>query len=236
MNAIVSLTRGYKKLEQYDTLIERNRAIREHILSKWQYPVILFHEGNIPKDHQDHIKIHSAMDIEFIDISSTWQGGYEGMCRFQMLDLWEWCKDYEYIMRIDEDCIITECSVNPFEIGENVYSTPIYWGESHSETNATLPQFIEELTGFPSDKFYNNKFPYTNIGVAKVKFFNGFLLDKLTTIANTPLQRANRWGDLPVLGSLLNCYAYGRVSMMQGLTYKHLSHGFTISNNERVDV
>lgn len=231
--AISALTRGYKSLEGYKTLIQRNKAIKKFINLNNNIPLVLFHEGNIIKDHQDFIIDQSlGQKIEFVDISKSWFGGYEGMCRFNILELWEYLKEYDAVLRVDEDSIISKCPIDPFSlIGNNVFLKTVYWGESHSETNATFPQFLESLTGAKKEDFYNNKFPYTNLCLVLPSFWNepsmNLLLQKIGT---SPLQKINRWGDLPVLGSLLNIYASGRVGTLTGLEYTHLSHGFFIKS------
>lgn len=230
-NAIIALTRGYVSRNRYDTLLKRNECIYKVFGAK--YPVILFHEGNINEMHQNYIKMQTpALNIIFTDISSVWKGGYEGMCRFNSLDVFEFCKEYDYVLRIDEDCHIEQLNGDPFEsVGDNVYLKSLYWGESHSETNATLPQAIEKLTGVSREEFYNNKFPYTNIGLSKVSFWlSEPVKSVLTEISTCKEQRDNRWGDLPIHGSLLNIYAKGMVGTIQGLVYNHLSHGFKLNS------
>jgi hypothetical protein len=229
-NAIVCLTRGYQSLDQYNQLIRRNISILNRVYDK--HPLIFFHEGNITSDHQEYIRSHTpSLNITFIDISHCWAGGYEGMCRFNMVDLWDECEKLglDYILRIDEDCEIYQMPNDPFEIirGNDILRS-CYFDESHSETNATLPQVIEQLTGKNRSEFYNTKFLYTNVYLSSVKFWNRpEVMDILSQIAFHPLQRSMRWGDLPVLGSLANIYA--KVGVIDGLVYRHLSHDMTIS-------
>lgn len=231
-NAIVCLTRGYHNLKAYDSLIERNKSILNFIGDK--YPLIIFHEGNIPNDHQQYIKSQTPqLHFTFVDISEVWVGGYEAMCRFQAFDVWNYCREFDYIMRIDEDCIILKCEHDPFDlIAKNVYLRSVYFAESHSETNATLPQRIEELTGAKKEDFYNDKFVYTNVSVSSVQFWlEPKMNELLKTISCSNEQLENRWGDLPVLGSLLNIFAVGRVGYIKGLSYRHLSHNNVINCN-----
>jgi hypothetical protein len=229
-NAIVCLTRGYPHSIGYDQLIKRNDAIYKIFGNK--YDVVIFHEGNINERHQRYIKASTPLNFIFKDISKIWSGGYEGMCRFQSVQLFEQCKEYDYIMRIDEDCVLERLDVDPFEnMGDNVYAYSVYWGESHSETNATLPGAISKLTKVPVEEFYNNKFPYTNVGVAKVSFFTTDpMYSILYILANSQSQRTNRWGDLPLHGSLLQIYAKDKVMQIKGLIYHHGTHNVTISN------
>lgn len=223
-NAIVCLTRGYQDINKYDTLITRNGLIKTFFGDK--YPVLIFHEGNISKHQQQGISKRSHMELKFIDISSVWTGGYEGMCRFYAYDIWEQCKDYDYILRIDEDCHLKMVSQDPFEnIEDNVYLKSCFFAESHTETNATLPEAIEKLTGASRERFYNDRFVYTNVGLSSVKFWRtGYVAEVLYMLATSPAQRINRWGDLPLLGSLLNIYAPDQIGTLTGMSYSHLSH------------
>lgn len=232
-NAIVALVRGYDTLGGYQMLIERNAAIKHFINQDNQYPLVLFHEGNIKPEDKKYVEDFSGgQTIKWVDISPVWQGGYEAMCQFQTFHLWNYCREYDLVMRIDEDCIIRACETDPFEqMGSNVYLKTVYWAESHSETNATLPEKIREHTGANPEEFYNHKFPYTNVSVARVSFFTERRMnDLLYLIAMCPDQRKYRWGDLPVLGSLLNIFAKGRVGTTEGLVYGHISHNNVITS------
>ena len=125
-NAIVSLIRGYTDPSSYDKLITRNLLLKENVTSKFQIniPYVFFHEGNISVDHQQYIKHESQYDnMYFIDISKTWNKdvrGYIAMCMFHSYDIWDYCKDFDYIMRVDDDCHIQECNQDPFSKIEQI--------------------------------------------------------------------------------------------------------------------
>ena len=232
-NAIVCLTRGYFDLQSYKTLINRNKKIYEHIIKKFNinYPLLIFHEGNILLDHQQYIINQSGnLNIEFIDLSSIWTGGYEAMCRFYTYDIWNYTAKYDSILRIDEDCFLTKVNINPFSyLDNNVCLKAASWAESHEPTNSTLPFFIQKITNVSINKFYIHQFPYTNVFLSKVSFWLDPKINNiLKQIALNPLQRQCRWGDLPVLGSLLNIYAPDKVKNFLEFEYDHLSHNNTI--------
>jgi hypothetical protein len=214
-------------------LIRRNQLIQEHINKKVSntYPLVIFHEGNITPDARKYITDKSRDQIvRFVDVSGHFSGGYEGMCQFNTLWLWHYCKEYDIIMRVDDDCHITRCDTDPFgQVGEHSFVKSADSAEAHSETNATLPEFVEKLTGANRESFYNDKYPYTNVLLAKPSFFlNDRIWFLLTSIATDPMQRANRWGDLPVLGCLLNIYAEGKIGYLNEFEYEHLSHSIKI--------
>lgn len=225
--AIVCLSKGYSSLNEYDELISRNISILKYIGK--EYSIIIFNEGNIPFEHKEYIlKSTPELSIEFIDISKDWilKYPYSSMCRFFSYHVWNYCKEYEYVMRIDTDCEIIEAN-NIFSNLEkqNVYYKTITWPweESHEMTNQTLPNFIESITGSSKNSFYHT-FPYTNVYLSKVSFWlDKEINDLLKKVCLSEDQLIYRWGDLPILGSFLNIFSNNKVGTLS-LKYKHKSH------------
>ena len=65
-NAIVVLTKGYKKLKFYHKLITRNISIYNHIFIQHkinfnEYDIIIFHEGNITNEQQIYIQSYKRL-------------------------------------------------------------------------------------------------------------------------------------------------------------------------------
>jgi len=230
-NVIVCLSKGYSSHHGYDELIKRNVLINEYIGNK--YPLLVFNEGNIPPEHQEYIKNYTpSLDISFRDISAVWDTRYPypSMCKFFAYDVWEYCKDYDNVLRIDTDCHIFKCLEDPFSLLKDyVFLKSVDWAEDHHPTNSTLPFFISKLVGLDPAEFYNHKFPYTNVYLSRVSFWREKEIhDKLQSICTSSLSKTNRWGDLPILGSLLNIYAKDKVGALTGLSYYHGSHQATI--------
>lgn len=70
--AIVGLVRGYENKKMYDSLIRRNKILEENNRKDIDY--IIFHQGNIPFDHQYHIFIHTPkLLLQFVNISDVWK-------------------------------------------------------------------------------------------------------------------------------------------------------------------
>lgn len=69
-NCIYALTRGYKNLDDYKILIDRNISIEKNLSSYLDENVdyILFHEGNILDDHQKYIESFTNIPFKFINI------------------------------------------------------------------------------------------------------------------------------------------------------------------------
>jgi hypothetical protein len=135
-NAIVALTRGYTDLSRYDVLIKRNISIYEKIsVINNNFDVILFHEGNITDEQQNYIQSKTPLlPLKFFNVkevgtknafnnslnivnnelcpptqlSLSFSLGYKHMCHFWSIDFLQYLKNYKYIMRLDEDCIVTK--------------------------------------------------------------------------------------------------------------------------------
>jgi len=248
--AVVALTRGYPNDQsQYQTLIKRNASIHKSINQHRNNTadIILFHEGNISDLDQHYIKSNSQDEIKFVNVGkyfdeselvlegdSKFNFGYRIMCRFNMYYIWDEVKEYDYILRVDEDIEISNFDPFIFEIMEEKkikYLTGRFTKETHMLTNKTLPNFLIENTNLNVNKVYNHRNPYTNFYASSVKFWNNddvkFLLKK---IALSDQQIINRWGDHTVQGILLN-HKNTKINLFPKLIYKHISHDLVIKNN-----
>ena len=93
--AIVVLTRGYSNVNRYNQLIERNKILENTISLDTDY--IIFHEGNIPVEHQTYISNKTpCLDLQFINVEKDFKKinthidprtrgfslGYRNMCNF----------------------------------------------------------------------------------------------------------------------------------------------------------
>ena len=75
-NCIYVLTRGYQKIEDYKTLIERNKSIEQNFpgLSDDNIDYIIFHEGNISEEHQKYIQNNTTIPLKFINVKLSYPG------------------------------------------------------------------------------------------------------------------------------------------------------------------
>ena len=248
--AVVALVRGYKELDKYDDLLRRNSGIFKHINSKLAYPLklILFHEGNISTDHQNYILSNSPEDIEFINVSSEFsfnknivknaidserfKEGYRMMCRFNFYGIWNYVKDFDYIIRVDEDVVITKFDMKNLDKildKKIVFSTLSLSKETHEPTNDTLPDYLMNTFSSKDKRFYNHKFPYTNFYISRVDFWNNSTVQQQLKSLVTEDQFVYRWGDLPIIGSFLNFYNR-KINILNNCSYIHTSHNVTIKN------
>uniref|UniRef100_A0A6C0CPK0 Nucleotide-diphospho-sugar transferase domain-containing protein n=1 Tax=viral metagenome TaxID=1070528 RepID=A0A6C0CPK0_9ZZZZ len=71
-NCVYALTRGYTNTSRYESLLKRNKYIEENVVcGDYHVDHILFHEGNITKEHQDYIQSDTSLKLTFIDIKTT---------------------------------------------------------------------------------------------------------------------------------------------------------------------
>lgn len=174
--AITVLTRGYGNVLQYNSLIRRNILIYENIISKsnFDFDMVIFHEGNIPEDHQLYISENSKQTLIFINVkeyankeafddnknivnndlcppnslSSHFPLGYKHMCHFWSIDFLEYLKDYKFIIRIDEDCFIDKFDINilnDMNEKEIHFVSPEFQGQDDSRVIVGLERLLNEF-------------------------------------------------------------------------------------------
>ena len=256
-SAIVCLTRGYADLRRYSQLIERNRSVYEIINRRrtHQYPLIIWHEGNIPAEHRSYILAQELnADVRFVDISAvfrlpagltkrdlmeTWSVGYRLMCRFHAYYVWHYAEQFDSVMRLDEDCSLISVTFDPIEslcAAGGQFAAAAFVSESHDLTNQTLAPWATRYaaTVFPRTRTarpYNQVFPYTNLYVTHTAFWRQPEVQRFLYAAISERDFiCLRWGDLPVLGVALNMFATpDRVYRIPHIRYRHASHNLTLA-------
>uniref|UniRef100_A0A6C0JJR3 Glycosyltransferase n=1 Tax=viral metagenome TaxID=1070528 RepID=A0A6C0JJR3_9ZZZZ len=253
MNCIAVLTRGYNNYNEYSMLIKRNKHIEIHLNNK-STDVLIFHEGNISNEHQIKISNETPLlNIKFINISgkafkpeksnivfdaNTRMFGlsYRHMCSFWFVDFWEFVKDYEYLLRIDEDCFI-DCSIDDIFlklVSGNLFVVGTYSHDEHFVTRGLNDFSIQFMNHYSINvNGENYKFnrrdpsgPYTNLFGISLKIRNNDLFRKYVKevdISNKIYER--RWGDLPLWGEVID-YIFGKDTLLidKTIKYYHDSH------------
>lgn len=244
--AIFCLTRGYPHQNMYARLISRNISIRQLIGTL--HDIVLFHEGNISHEHQKFIEaLTPELNFKWVEVNFSFPTdvplpyetirtfrdgscypGYHVMCEFNTCDVWDYLKDYDIVLRIDEDCILeSEKWGNVFECvsPEVPYRTPMFDVETHELTNQTLPVWLGE-----DAKFYDRTMPYTNVFVTRMDIWKRE--DVRAWIEHVHESRGcikYRWGDAPLHGVILKKFGICH-GTMNGYNYYHGSHDLHVAN------
>jgi len=212
--AIAILTRGYEELERYKALLNRNKTIEENVNESYDY--LVFHEGNITKDQQKYIQSNTNLPLEFIDIprflsrdhavfqpTAPWGWNYRHMCNFWFSGFLDYVKDYDQLLRIDEDCTIYSNLDQVFDSLNNKVCSYARWVDDDWFNVFGLDDFCKKFSNKPRKEIGG---PYTNL-VA-------WDLNKVreNTIVNDFIQAVNesngiyvyRWGDHMLWGEALH--------------------------------
>ncbi len=244
--AVAVLTRGYESIFEYDKLIKRNECVSNNLENKNEFDILIFHEGNISTEHQELIKGYTTeLNISFIDVHEKGmafrkskettevypptQGigmGYRHMCSFWFVDFWHYTQDYDYIMRIDEDCEI-ECSID--NIFYNLPDYSVMYGTCFDDAEWVthgLNKFTLDFLG--DDRKSKNPYgPYTN-GMAfnlKILRENQTLKKYIKEVDDSNNIYIYRWGDLPLWGEALHYMVDPRsIREDKSIKYYHESH------------
>lgn len=241
-NAIVCLTRGYIDINQYDKLINRNKFIYENIIknSGQIFDMIIYHEGNISETQQKHIQSKTEklkltflnlkktgnkkafnndinkINLEFCaptQLSNSFPLGYKHMCHFWSIDFLVYLKDYKYIIRIDEDCLVNTYDNDVLKNmldNELFFTSPYFEGQDDDRVIVGMENlwsnFIKENNITPKKDFKNIMCPYTNFMIFDIENIinNEIIMSVLKKIDLSNCIYSNRWGDLPIWGMIIS--------------------------------
>jgi len=236
---IFCLARGYKLFEKYRyaKLILRNLLIKKAAKKDpRRFDVLIFHEGNITRIDQFAIRIFSGnKSIKFIKVSDFFEDGslsvksykndktqgYTMMCRFHYGKAWNYLESYEQIIRIDDDCFVSKI---PILKEKEIFMCCGISEETHTETNSSLFEYLTEKN---LEKYYDHKFPYTNLYITKSNFWkNDSVVNFLKEVLSNPKSIENRWGDMPIIGVTLKTFGKWdyKTSILEDFNYEHFSH------------
>ena len=249
-NCIAVLTKGYKNNSQYSDLIKRNEHILNNCYKKLNYPdILIFHEGNITLEQQNYIQSKtSKLPLKFIIVEfdhnrfnnikeKIWKGnkGYKLMCDFWIHKFFKYTNSYKYLLRIDEDCFISNCD-NIFEImnkNKLVYTYKI-WEQDQYFVTKGLRDFSKNFLINNSIKSKNDfktiipSGPYTNVFAIDLEYFNNnnIIIKKyIKEIIDSNNILIYRWGDLPLWGEILQMFVdKNKWGVNNTIKYYHGSH------------
>jgi len=258
-NAVVVLTKGYPNIKGYTNLINRNRYISVNFYQKLanpnEYDIIIFHEGNISEKQQQYIQSQSPRiplsfrTVEFVtnnsvcalcpptELSNRFSMGYKNMCYFWAIRFLNFLKDYDYIIRIDEDCKLFSIDsniINNYKENNIVFSSPYFQGEDDAPVVVGMHNFFNRYLNSKNITPLNTNItcPYTNVMIFNIPYFNSnnVVKEVLALIENTNCIFSNRWGDLPIWGYILS-YLIDKKYYVEdkNIKYFHGSHDKTLN-------
>lgn len=249
---IVMLAFGFEKLISYNkTVLVRNRSIRDYLYSGALEDVIIFHEGNILMNHQAYIQSATPdMPIRFENISAVFQDfrvvnnslcppsilsdpkntprGYNSMCYFWFVAFRDYVKAYDWMIRIDDDCVLHQDvrnSIQQLRATTNVHFASPAWldlsrghvsrfdriSDKAGGPEGMVVRGLRKLTvAFAEKHNYPRpikswKAPYTNVMYLDLDWLRNNTIITLFTqaVVDSGCIYGNRWGDLPLWGAAL---------------------------------
>lgn len=254
VNCITVLTRGYDDINKYHKLIKRNIHISNNLNDK-SMDILIFHEGNITNEQQVYIKSMTPdLNISFIDIHMSNIGfqdnkksievedvhgedfgiGYRHMCSFWFINFFNAVKNYDKMVRIDEDCFINS---NIDKIFLQLEQYTFVCGERSVDAESVtiglnkfsldfVNKYKEEFT-FKTQNPKRPYGPYTNLfGVSLNKIHTNEAFQKYKNeVDGSEMIYKRRWGDLPLWGEAIY-YIFGDDSLCtdNSIRYFHESH------------
>lgn len=267
--AISVLTKGYNNQNFYDkSLIKRNILLENLIITQnfKNYDFVILHEGDISLVDQKYISQATPnIKLNFWDVktknpktafnnennklnlnlcppnflSNNFSLGYKHMCHFWSMDFLDYFKDYEYVIRIDEDCFVTEFDfgiINKMKDEDIVFVSPYFQEQDVPQVIQGLDklrdEFIVENNLITNTNFNEIKCPYTNFMIVNNNKINNNNLVKsfLNKVHNCNCIYSNRWGDLPIWGIILDMiYSKNQYLELKNIKYHHGSHNKDIN-------
>lgn len=263
--AICCLLRGYNQFSLFEDFLRRCRAIKRN-LSQYsgkdlhEYDHLIFHEGNISQEYMTILLLKSGLNLQFVDVSNefiwnisssssfcketplsnSFSDGYKSMCRFWFDGFLRYTERYDYIVRIDEDCVLLNCDIESIIQGlaENslLYATPRVFGKDDINVTQGLSNFVKNYSKLHElNRQYNDSWnPYTNL----------FFLDRNQIVSNLEFMNfcqavhdtrciyINRWGDLPLWGCALQLFFdRSKIIVIDSLKYEHSSFGELVNKS-----
>lgn len=225
-------------------VIVRNQSIAKNF--KGICDLIFFHEGDISEEYKEKIRYRSCVNFNYkfievpdfkitdseiqnlkpqiLDIGNV-RTGYSSMCKFWSYRFLNYLEDYDYVIRLDDDCIVLN-DIQPVidELETKYLSFPTLGNE---DFRYGLESFIKAYFDKPILDIEKVSVPYTN--------FCGFNLKKIRAnksirnffkeVENNEFIHKYAWNDTLIWGILMK-YMIGEENWSEHkqIKYIHLSH------------
>lgn len=273
---IAALIRSFPQTKQYDrTIIRRNKAISQYLY--WaptvtsSVDIVIFHEGNLSPAHQQYIQDATPeLPIKFVDVGEVFREykdvdvpicpknkmvsmmfgpGYYSMCFFWFLRFDRYLTNYDWMLRLDDDCILVKnVQFHVKEMPNTVHFASSLWvnlAEGTSDAirpkdeggvvvgmrNLTI-QFAQEQNLFQDIHSWHA--PYTNAMYIDLRWLrNHSVIQKYRQrVEESQCIYSNRWGDLPLWGAAIYLSKEPRYHLR--LPYFHGTHNTLVNGTSTV--
>jgi len=161
------------------------------------------------------------------------------MCHFWSIGFLKYLDDYNYIIRIDEDCFVNNFDIDIFDNmikNEIHFISPMFQGQDEALVICGLEklwnEFLQENNIQPYKSFEQVICPYTNIMIVNVEYLRNNLTVQnfLKKIDDSNCIYSNRWGDLPIWGLILSTLVHEKhYCWSTVISYQHNSHNKQIN-------
>lgn len=269
--ATAVLARGHVRLRDYLPLIRRNNSIfktlaHQDSLRAPTYSVDhhIFHEGNInfwqrfaisacALPHRlifrditrfflaSPLSLPSSPWCHETALSSQFSQGYKTMCRFWFDGFLSYLGDYDYIVRVDDDCYLSSFPlasiIKEMKSGAARYVTAKLEPKDDPDVTLGLYEFAsafrESRPNLHEPSLDRN--PYTNFFALSVGYFAN--CDEFKCFADAVHSSCcisiNRWGDMPLWGVFLSMLEQsGLLSHRSDIAYYHGSHFLSVNTSD----
>lgn len=274
---VCTLIQKQDKLDDYQrSIVDRNKAIKDYLYSppdsQGSMDVVLFHEGDITLEHQRFIQEQTPhLPLMFINISSVFalyeevdlpfcpksiigrhtSPGYHSMCRFWFWDFHNFTKQYDWLFRIDDDCLLLE-DIRPVmaTLNASIHAAATKWISLQSvrfdriagrHVNKNQGHVVHGLREFTVkfaqehhlyDDIYTWSAPYTNLFYLDLNWYRSqrVLQEFGSRVIATRCIYSNRWGDLPLWGA--NIHLVKEPHHVLPLAYRHGSHRVIVNGSD----
>lgn len=207
--------------------------------------IILFSETQFPSGALERLE-EEFRDIGGVRIVDTSKNGFNGadrfgykyMCKFFAIDVYEYLKDdYDYYMRCDTDCYLSEMD---YDIFQWVLDNHVSYGfsmrkiEAHRPTRDTLPVWTEKYmkkcnldATAPMDVPLKTCFNfYNNFHIGSVAFFRRPDVQHFLLAVNSSGHiQSDRWGDSTIQAYAVRLFMNpAEIVQVPNFSYVHGSH------------
>jgi hypothetical protein len=225
-------------------IVLRNKSINKHFFEKCDF--IIFHEGNVSEEYKKTIIRDSNIkfSIKFIEVSNfkpsmdeiekmkhslidknVVETGYSSMCKFWSYGFINYLKEYDYVIRIDDDCVVLN-DIAPIvkELETKYLVFPFLSGEDY---RYRMKEFTKQY--FHSDELPDERIrgPYTNFcgfNLNKIRS-NVHIMDFFNTIEINNFVYRYTWQDVQLWGLVMRHILKPEDwEENKNIKYIHLSH------------